>query len=522
MAYAVPEADGEVLESPPFPEWADLVRRNRDAASQWHFPVGGLSAQEMRAIARRDLLEVGRTFSARLGVPVVEDCDPEEPIIATGHQPEIFHPGVWVKGFLLERLARLIGACPVDVVVDTDAFEAVSVASPCMQPAVVRCTHHLAVGSAQTCFGLSAPPSREEIDAFSAAVGAGLATLPQPEIGHNFARFCDLLPEASDDADNLAEAVTFARRRYEAAAGNRYLEAPLIRIARTEAFARFVIEMATDSERFVGVYNAELGAYRTRNAVRSAAQPVPDLSAEGNRTELPLWRIDEHRRETVWVEMDASGRTRLVAGDSVIADLPDDTASAANALLESGELIAPKALALTLFIRMFCCDLFIHGIGGARYDEVTDGVIVGYFGVEPPAAAVATMTLHLPLGLDLASDRELSDAKERLNRLTHNPDAFLGEVEFASSEERFSAARLADEKRSLVQAISDPSADKKALGIRIRQVNSELQTAVAPLEKSMEETVSRLEQASAESKILADRTYPFCFWDPAKFARLIQ
>ena len=54
-------------------------------------------------------------------------------------------------------------------------------------------------------------------------------------------------------------------------------------------------------------------------------------------------------------------------------DLPRGRATPSASLQASGTPIAPKALALTLFARMFVCDLFIHGVGGGRYDRVTDG-----------------------------------------------------------------------------------------------------------------------------------------------------
>ena len=51
--------------------------------------------------------------------------------MATGHQPELYHPGVWIKDFLLQRLAEETGATALDVVVDSDGFETVAVTSPC-------------------------------------------------------------------------------------------------------------------------------------------------------------------------------------------------------------------------------------------------------------------------------------------------------------------------------------------------------------------------------------------------------
>jgi len=63
--------------------------------------------------------------------------------------------------------------------------------------------------------------------------------------------------------------------------------------------------------------------------------------------------------------------------------------------------IRPKALLLTLFNRLFISDLFIHGLGGAKYDMVTDEIIIEFFKVEPPhflvPPALYISILNLPL-----------------------------------------------------------------------------------------------------------------------------
>ena len=41
-------------------------------------------------------------------------------LLLAGHQPELFHPGVWVKNFALNGLARRHGATPLNLVVDND------------------------------------------------------------------------------------------------------------------------------------------------------------------------------------------------------------------------------------------------------------------------------------------------------------------------------------------------------------------------------------------------------------------
>src|SRR5690606_12266035 len=125
-----------------------------------------------------------------------------------------------------------------------------------------------------------------------------------------------------------------------------------------------------------------------------------------------------------------------MSGSETLCALPAGPQEAADSVVRSGALMAPKALALTLFLRMFASDLFIHGIGGGRYDQVTDAVIRRYYGVEPPAFVVASMTMYLPLGAHVVTAEEVAAAKERLNRIEHNPDALMGEVEFEAPAER--------------------------------------------------------------------------------------
>ena len=49
-----------------------------------------------------------------------------------------------------------------------------------------------------------------------------------------------------------------------------------------------------------------------------------------------------------------------------------------------GIRIRTRALVTTLFARLLLGDLFLHGIGGAKYDQVTDAIIERFFGLKPP------------------------------------------------------------------------------------------------------------------------------------------
>ena len=49
-----------------------------------------------------------------------------------------------------------------------------------------------------------------------------------------------------------------------------------------------------------------------------------------------------------------------------------------------------------MFLRLIVCDQFVHGIGGALYDEITDRLIRKRLKIDSPAFCVTTATLLFP------------------------------------------------------------------------------------------------------------------------------
>jgi hypothetical protein len=501
-----PEGHGEVLCDPPYAEWSGLILANRVSAERW--PEG---LRALREEARADVLKTADEYSRARGIAALEDGDDTRPIVMTGHQPELYHPGVWVKDFLLDLLASETDAAAVDLVVDTDRASALSLNIPRLGPPVDVQTVTLAP-EAEGSFCQAPVPDESARAAFRAEGTEALFKLPAPALAHHFATFCDALDAAATMANDRADLMTIARRAYEAPVGSSYLELPVSQMARTSSFGHFAESIIADAARFRRVMNEALGAYRERTATRSAAQPFPDLEADGDLTELPFWLLRDGRRERVWVhtagslytgEGDARERVRLPGGTGSV-----------EGLLAQGWVLAPKALTLTLFARLFASDLFIHGTGGGRYDRVTDAVVRAYLGVEPPRYVVASMTLLLPLGGHVATTEELSELAQALHRLEHNPDAMLDEVEFDDDDECRAAHALAAEKAALVEAIGRPGADRKQLGMRIREVNASLAALLEPVAAGLRERLERARSAHDAAEVLMDRTYAYCLWDP--------
>jgi hypothetical protein len=510
----VPRGHGEVLTRPPYEEWAGLMYANADAAAAWDFAVAGRSVRELRLQARREALHSAEAFSARMGVPVMRVEAPEY-LVMTGHQPELYHPGVWAKDFLLQRLADETGAAAVDCVVDSDAFDAVEVVSPCLRPGVSRCRSYLALGGEDTCYACAPVPTEEAVRVFCQSALDSLETLRAPAIARHLGRFCDHLGAVLPEAKDLAEFVTMARRRYEAVAGTTYLELPVTQEARGKAFAAFFADIVLRAEEFADVHDGELQAFRVRNGLRSKARPFPDLRREGDLVELPFWHIGRHRR-ALWARI--GEHPAVVVDGETLLELPADAEQSVEAFLAAGIAIAPRAVMLTTFNRLFVCDLFIHGTGGARYDLVTDAVIRRFYGIEPPRYAVTSMTMYLPVGVHAVTPAEVEAAEQKRNRIAHNPDQLLDEFRFEDPKERELAFALADEKGRLTAEIRAEGADKKALGKRIREVNEDLAALLRPLADELGREIESLKAQLEAADIMTDRTYPFCFWSPEEVA----
>ncbi len=96
-----------------------------------------------------------------------------------------------------------------------------------------------------------------------------------------------------------------------------------------------------------------------------------------------------------------------------------------SGLAEHGIQLRSRALLTTLAARLLFGDLFLHGIGGAKYDRLTDAIIRRFFGIEPPAYMVVSGTLRLPIERECASESELFAVQRQLRELTFHPERFV-------------------------------------------------------------------------------------------------
>ena len=63
--------------------------------------------------------------------------------------------------------------------------------------------------------------------------------------------------------------------------------------------------------------------------------------------------------------------------------------------LASSEFLAPRGSITTMLLRGYCSDIFIHGLGGAKYDPFVDALAKQYLRVALPRFVVASRTQTL-------------------------------------------------------------------------------------------------------------------------------
>lgn len=450
-----------------------------------------------------------------------------QPWLVAGHQPELFHPGVWFKNFLLSRAGSQTGAVPLNLIIDNDL---------CRAPSIRVLTQG----------GLGSDPLRTEsvmFDAPSAAVAWECRPLVDRGLFDSFpsrvrASLMDHVRHplvdrlwiharnASRQTGRLGLIIAQARHALEGELGLQTLELPLSQLCEQSSFACFSLELLRQLPRFHQIYNSKRAEYRTANGIRSESHPVQALTEKHAWLEAPWWvyRSDTPARKRLFAKL--SGGNLLLSDQSgwqatIEGPLDEDDAVAQwQEFAVDGVLLRPRALITTMFVRMVVSDLFMHGIGGGKYDQLTDAIIREFFSVDAPPMCVATATLKLPLaaevvGGSLVENRTASQHEiDTLRRLRYHPEEHVAAPDSETQQ-------LLEAKHEMLRAIP-PRGEKWQWHRQITRINQRL----ADLNRgAMQESEQRLQSLSAHQrqlKLATSRELSFCLFELPYIADTLQ
>jgi hypothetical protein len=498
-----PKEDGAIVVEPPLAEAGALALANATSLDNSSLTIAGRRWRDFMYDARTTMRDAAVAYLKEMdGVSTYWKVDL---FVMAGHQPELFHPGVWVKNFALGGVARTIGAVSFNLVVDNDTVKPTAL--------------HFPVRGAATTYRASepydAPAGGETYEERPVRDESLFATLPQ-RVGAGWS-YRPLLEEfwaealqASRTTTLLGERFAAARRAIERRWGCNNLEVPVSAVCQTEPYAWFVCDLLLNLPRLHAAYNDSVHDYRSRYGLVSPSHPVPDLAAEGDWLEAPFWawRTGQVRRGRLMVRLTRE-RVELRVGGETWPSLPREPEAMVRAFLDLGRQalkVRSRALTNTMYARLFLCDLFIHGIGGGKYDEVTDAIIRRYYGIEPPAYLVLSATLLLPLPHYPAGD--CRSLRREARDLFYNPQRHLDD----DTRSRPEIAALVARKKTLVQEEPADRHDRRERFRQIREVSELLRPAVRAELEAVGHAEAKCEAEVRANAILERRDYPFVLY----------
>lgn len=430
-----PREDGGLIARPPIADCARVLDDNRQRLDAWEHDFQGRAAHALRSFLRRDLLNRARAYHERFGLDLPDRLDPSAPWIVTGHQPELFHPGVWVKNFAVAGLSRRSGGIGLNLIIDNDVPKSALVRVPTVSGEsgrleVARPPIDAEGGESpyEDLPVLDEPTLRSFGDRARSALGGLIA---DPLIDSYWPRVI----ESAQATDRLGLRLASARRRVEADWGVHNLELPLSEACQTDGFLWFAAHLIAHLPRFRTIHNEVLETYRRAHRIRSRHHPVPELDADGDWLEAPfwVWRSSQPRRRPVLARARGRSIDLRIAGEAeILAELPlaeDREACCAverlRDLAAQGVRLRTRALTTTMFARLLVGDLFVHGIGGAKYDELGDAIVRRFFRIDPPAYLTLSLTLWMGLPTEPIDAEQARGHARWLRDLEFNPQRHL-------------------------------------------------------------------------------------------------
>ncbi len=433
-----------------------------------------------------------------------------EQIVLAGHQPQLFHPGVWFKNFVLSEIGQRRDATAINLLIDNDVATSCSIRVP---------------GGSSTSPRIENVPLDQATDPIPFEDRTILdhdlfRTVPErihdtisPLVSSPLVQqLWPLALIAREREENFGRCLAQARHQTEQRWGQKTLELPLSMLCQTNGFRWFTATVFTQIAEFRKVYNDCLADYRKVHHLRSHSHPVPDLAHEGESEEAPFWIWTRHNPERRHAFVTRKGGSlEITDRHNVVELLPlDKSGSPSQATIDAmaeleakGIKIRPRALMTTMFSRLFIGDLFIHGIGGAKYDQLTDAIVASFFGVEMPNFLIVTGTWHLPICQEPFDALDVGHTERKLRDLRFNPDRFVTETP--------ETAPLIAEKHRLVQQDAQPGQGKQRHD-EIVKVNESLQSWVASYRNQLLEQLEDLKLQQRNNAVLSSREYSFCLY----------
>jgi hypothetical protein len=525
----VPQDDAALFSRPMPGEAIELIHNNHSLLSGCQTDIQGRTLEQMRVWSREKVIESARSYTSELTGESIA-AEPFHSVVVGGHQPSLFHPGVWVKNFAIGNLAAQTDGVALNLVIDNDILSAFHIRAPGGD------SDHPVYETIPFDEERPAQPWEEiEIqnrDLFESFGNRVVRHMKRWNVDPLISRIWPDAVNQLDQSTLLRDTLTAARHRLERSWGLSNLELPISRLCTLDPFLWFASHLLVHLPEFHRVHNTVLQQYRQIYRIRSQTHPVPELKTADGWLEAPfwIWRDSDHKRAHLFVKQ-VDREVHLSDGEETFARLPlspDMEACCAVEVLrelsQQGIRLRTRALTTTLFSRLCLADLFVHGIGGAKYDEMTDRIIVHFYKIPAPEFLTLSATLQLPLTDPFSVSASDVSRLENLQReFQYNSDRHL------SNDVDNEVAKLVSAKKNLIleqhasrtNGLSHSERWQRSYANteryrRFREIDQKLSTYTLDQRRTAEAELRSVRQHLAANAVLQDREYSFCLFPEEK------
>lgn len=455
----------------------------------WTSQHGGTSCCQQ---VGQEIERVRRLTRQELHLPT--DC----PILATGHQPTLWHPGILAKYIAVDaalhsEAGQRKNFSGLNIIVDQDVVACGAFDVPFKT--------HEGRWRARTLDFAPHPPVQD--------VPAGWQDAFEPVVPES-ARVDELSGLRDGVARMHAALKSHASARSAATQTAGALSQVMTECCGIEPLPTIMaseLMQTTVAVTFLEAMAAD--AYGCAEAYNRAVAALPDarispLQIRDDYVELPLWRIRDQGPPQRVRAYDADVERWLAERDS-----------------PTRPTLLPRALCMTALIRMAVADVFVHGRGGALYDRVMEQWISEWKPTPLNTMVTATATVRLPLMTadDLALVQRACggrlDALRQLRMLEHDPE---------SAASGF-AHRPGSRKREMLAAIASAprrSVERRNAFFQMHRSLEEMRAGSAEAIKAAQLRVVRMDELALDAAVALRRDWAFPLYPAKTLAELVE
>ncbi len=429
--------------------------------------------------------------------------------VATGHQPVIYHPGLLFKNHFTGQAARQMGTTPaINLVVDTDLAH-VNVPVPAYSHGEPVKTFARIANEKELTFS-AFHPSHEQVQAFFTFIREHITSLAQDRITEAFDQYKAAFDQAYRDGSSFVDALVILRNRFDAWLGYPIRDVKVSGLARSFPYWQYIAFILQHIEAYRTAYNQAIEENR-----RKDYQPVRFMHQYQGWIELPFWLEDNGQRHSVYFKKQP-GQFRFWAPEAqreITLSLNGTTPEQVAEQLQEHLILYPKATTLTQLIRLFLCDVFVHGSGAAEYEQVNNRFLQLFFSMDrAPAFYTATGDLYLPFSDDMPDLKDVKADHHRkskwLREAHRNPEGQL--------DNRL-AEQYKKKKKAIAQKMSQENQPerRKDYHHQLQEVDRQIKEELKPQIEQVKQELAHYESLLEKQDVYFERRYPY-FLYPAE------